>query len=254
VKEVTLLGQIVTSYGRKDAGKSAFVKLLTAVNEVPGLERIRFTSPHPKGFGDDLVQAYRDLSKLCEHAHLPVQSGSNRMLKAMNRGYSREWFLQIVEKLRAARPGIAISTDIIVGFPGETEEDFAQTASLMREVQFDQAYIFKYSKRRDTPAADIPDQVSDEIKEQRNQTLLQILNENCLRKNRALVGSTQEILVEGYSDKNAQRMVGRTRLNQIVVFPGSERHKGQLLPVRIEQATVTTLYGDPAIHGIGELE
>src|SRR5436309_4984970 len=139
VKEVTLLGQIVTSYGRKDSGKSAFVKLVTAVNDVTGLERLRFTSPHPKGFGDDLVQAYRDLPKLCEHAHLPVQSGSNCILKAMNRGYSREWYLRIIEKLRAARPGIALSTDIIVGFPGETEEDFEQTASLMREVRFDQA-------------------------------------------------------------------------------------------------------------------
>jgi tRNA-2-methylthio-N6-dimethylallyladenosine synthase len=250
VKEVTLLGQIVTSYGRKDAGKSAFVNLLTAVNEVPGLERIRFTSPHPKGFGDDLVQAYRDLPKLCEHAHLPVQSGSNRILKAMNRGYSREWFLKIVEKLRAAQPGIAISTDIIVGFPGETEEDFEQTASLMREVQFDQAYIFKYSKRRDTPAADMPGQLSDDVKEQRNRALLEIVNAGMVRKNRELIGQTVEVLVEGHSEKNPQRMAGRTRTNKIVVFPGHERHKGQLLPVRIERATHITLYGDPAIHNL----
>ncbi len=169
VKEVTLLGQIVTSYGRKDIhkkdGKSAFVQLLEAVHEVKGLERIRFTSPHPKGFGDDLVEAYRDLPKLCEHAHLPVQSGSNRLLKAMNRGYSREWYLRILDKLREAQPDIAISTDVIVGFPGETEEDFEQTVSLMRAVEFDQAYIFKYSPRRDTPAAELPGQLSDEEKE-----------------------------------------------------------------------------------------
>ncbi len=278
VKEITLLGQIVTSYGRREMavaaagnrgaprlssaattfakknGKSAFVQLLEAVDEVQGLERIRFTAPHPKGFGDDLVAAYRDLPKLCEHAHLPIQSGSNRILKAMNRGYSREWFLQIVEKLRGARPNIAISTDIIVGFPGETEEDFEQTASLMREVEFDQAYLFKYSKRRDTPAADMPDQLGDEIKEQRNQILLQILNERMARKNQALVGQTVEILVEGRSEKGGRRMFGRTRTNRIVVFDGSERHKGELLPIRIERATTVALYGDPVIHGNGELE
>ena len=233
VKEVTLLGQIVTSYGRKEIGKnngkSAFVQLLEAVHEVNGLERLRFTSPHPKGFGDDLVQAYRDLPNLCEHAHLPVQSGSNRVLKAMNRGYSREWYLKIVDKLRAARPDIAISTDIIVGFPGETEEDFEQTASLMREVEFDQAYIFKYSERRDTPAADMPDQLGDEMKEQRNQVVLQILNERMARKNQTLVGQTVKILVEGRSEKGGRRMLGRTGTNKIVVFDGSERHKGELL-------------------------
>jgi tRNA-2-methylthio-N6-dimethylallyladenosine synthase len=248
VKEVTLLGQIVTSYGRKVSGKSAFVKLLAAVNEVPGLERLRFTSPHPKGFGDDLVQAYRDLPKLCEQAHLPVQSGSNRILKLMNRGYTREWYLGIVEKLRP----VAVSTDIIVGFPGETDADFDQTVSLMREADFDQAYIFRYSPRRDTPAAEMSDQLPARVKEERNQILLKILNDGLARKNNALVGSTVEILVEGRSEKNPQRMFGRTRANRGVVFEGSERHRGQLLPVLIERATVTTLYGDPAIHGIRE--
>jgi tRNA-2-methylthio-N6-dimethylallyladenosine synthase len=254
VQEVTLLGQIVTSYGRNDIrkrnGKSAFVQLLEAVHEVKGLERIRFTSPHPKGFGDDLVAAYRDLPKLCEHAHLPVQSGSNRLLKAMNRGYSREWYLQILDKLREAQPNIAISTDVIVGFPGETEEDFEQTASLMREVEFDQAYIFKYSPRRDTPAAELPDQLSDGEKEKRNQMVLEILNERMARKNQELVGQTVEILVEGRSEKAGKRMFGRTRTNKIVLFDGDERHRGELLPVRIERATTITLYGDPAIHNL----
>jgi tRNA-2-methylthio-N6-dimethylallyladenosine synthase len=185
---------------------------------------------------------------------LPVQSGSNRILKSMNRGYSREWFVNVVEKLRAARPDIAISTDIIVGFAGETEEDFEQTVSLMREVDFDQAYIFKYSKRRDTPAADMPEQLSDEVKEKRNQVALQILNERLLRKNQALVGETMEVLVEGRSEKGGRRMFGRTRTNKIVVFDGGERHKGELLPIRIERATIAALYGDPAIYGIGELE
>jgi tRNA-2-methylthio-N6-dimethylallyladenosine synthase len=254
VKEVTLLGQIVTSYGRKEIrkknGKSAFVQLLEAVHEVKGLERIRFTAPHPKGFGDDLVQAYVDLPKLCEHAHLPVQSGSNRILKAMNRGYTREWYLRIVDKLRAAQPKIAISTDIIAGFPGETEEDFEQTASLMRDVQFDQAYIFKYSKRQDTPAADMPDQVSEKEKERRNQALLGILNSGMARMHQKLVGQMVEILVEGRSEKGGRRMFGRTRTNRIVFFDGSERHKGELLPVRIERATTITLYGDIAIHNL----
>jgi tRNA-2-methylthio-N6-dimethylallyladenosine synthase len=280
VKEVTLIGQIVTSYGRsrlagaatdnhgeasakprltsaattflKRNGKSAFVQLLEAVHEVKKLERIRFTAPHPKGFGDDLVEAYRDLPKLCEHAHLPVQSGSNRILKAMNRGYSREWYLRIIDKLRAAQPKIAISTDIIVGFPGETEEDLQQSVSLLRDVQFDQAYIFKYSKRRDTPAADMPDQLSDDVKEQRNQTLLSLINEIMARKNQQLVGKTVEILVEGRSKKGGKRFSGRTRTNKIAVFEGGDRHRGELLPVRIERANTTTLYGDPAIHGAEE--
>ena len=250
-KEVTLLGQIVTSYGRKEIGKkngkSAFVQLLEAVHEVKGLERIRFTSPHPKGFGDDLMQAYRDLPKLCEPAPLPVQSGSNRILKAMNRGYTREWYLGIVEKLRAAQPKIAISTDIIAGFPGETEEELEETASLMRDLEFDQAYIFKYSKRHDTPAADMPDQIDETEKEKRNQMLLEILNTRMARKNRELIGQTVEILVEGRSEKGGKRMFGRTRTNRIVFFDGGERHKGELLSVRIDRATTITLYGDPAI-------
>jgi tRNA-2-methylthio-N6-dimethylallyladenosine synthase len=250
VREVTLLGQIVTSYGRKDSGKSAFANLLAAVNDVPGIERIRFTSPHPKGFGDDLVAAYRELPKLCEHAHLPAQSGSNRVLKAMNRGYTRESYLRIIEKLRAARPGIALTTDLIVGFPGETEAEFEETCELVREVDFDQGFIFKYSTRRDTPAASLPGQLPEAVKEERNQRLLQLINAAALRKHQALVGTTVEILVEGRSQKGAKRMTGRTRTNKIVLFDGTERHCGQLLPVRIERATTITLYGDPAIHNL----
>jgi len=246
VREVTLLGQIVTSYGRGVVPRR-LVALLEAVHEVKGLERIRFTSPHPKGFGDDLVAAFRDLPKLCEHAHLPVQSGSDRILKAMRRGYDRAMFLRIVEKLRAAQPKIVFSSDIIVGFPGETEEDFEQTASLMREVPFEQAYIFKYSKRRNTPAAEMTEQVPTPVKEERNQQLLAILNETATRKNRELVGQTVEVLVEGRSPKNAARMFGRTRTNKGVVFEGNLRHKGALLSVRVERATVVTLYGVPAV-------
>ena len=251
VKEITLLGQIVTSYGKRDIpvrdGKSAFVQLLEAVHEIDGLERLRFTSPHPKGYGDDLIDAYARLPKLCESAHIPVQSGSDRILKLMHRGYTREKFLGIVKKLRAARPEIGISTDIIVGFPGETEEDFEGTLSLAREVEFDQAYIFKYSPRRDTPAADMPDQVPLTVREERNHVLLQTVNGIADRKYEGFVGRQTQILVEGPSRRNAARMTGRTRCNRIVVFDGGERHRGQIMDVKITRAGSFTLYGDPAI-------
>jgi len=241
----------VTSYGKRDIpardGKSPFVQLLEAVHEIEGLERIRFTSPHPRGYGDDLVEAYARLPKLCESAHIPLQSGSNRLLKLMHRGYTRERFVTIVEKLRQARSTIGITTDIIVGFPGETEEDFEQTLSLARQVGFDNAFIFKYSPRRDTPAADMPDQVPQEVREERNQRLLDLVNEIAARKYDTFIGRTVQILVEGTSRKNSQRMAGRTRCNKIVVFDGGERHRGELLDVRIERAGSFTLYGDPAI-------
>ena len=251
VKEITLLGQIVTSYAKRDLpvvdGKSGFVQLLEAVHEIEGLERIRFTSPHPKGYGDDLVAAYARLPKLCESAHIPLQSGSDRILKLMHRGYTRERFLEIVRKLRAARPDIGITTDIIVGFPGETEADFEQTLSLCREVEFDNAYIFKYSPRRDTPAAEMPDQVPQTVREERNHRLLELVNEIAARKYDRFIGRQVQILVEGPSKKNPARHTGRTRCNRIVLFDGGERHRGQLLDVRIERTGSFTLYGDPAI-------
>src|SRR6266849_6097089 len=274
VKEITLLGQIVTSYGRRghvaadvsprhffpdqlaptDVGgfgsrrtASPFVQLIEAVHEIEGLERIRFTSPHPKGYGDDLVEAYSRLPKLVESAHLPVQSGSDRLLKLMHRGYTRERYLAIIEKLRRVKANIGVSTDIIVGFPGETEEDFDQTLSLVREVKFDQAFIFKYSARQDTPAADMPDQVQQPFKEERNQRLLALVNEIGSQRHRSLIGSHVQILVEGPSQKRPDRLMGRTRRNKIVVFDGSERHLGQIMDVRITRAGSFTLYGDPAI-------
>ncbi len=250
-KEITLLGQIVTSFARRDLpakdGKSPFVQLIEAVHEIEGIERIRFTSPHPKGYGDDLVEAYARLPKLVESAHIPAQSGSNRVLKLMHRGYTRERFLEIVGKLRSVQPGIGLCTDIIVGFPGETEEDFAETMALMREVEFDQAYLFKYSERKDTPAATMSDQVPIEVREERHQRLLALLNETAMRKHRACVGRTVQILVEGPSKKNAARLTGRSRCNKIVVFDGSPRHRGEIMEVRIERAGSFTLYGDPAI-------
>jgi tRNA-2-methylthio-N6-dimethylallyladenosine synthase len=168
----------------------------------------------------------------------------------MKRGYSRDQFLQIAAKLRAAQPQMSITTDLIVGFPGETDADFEQTRLLMEQVQFDQAFIFKYSPRRDTPAADMGEQVAEKAKRERNQTLLDLLNATTRRKNEQFIGQTVEILVEGRSEKGGRRMFGRTRSNRIVVFDGNERHKGQLLPVRVESATATTLYATPAIHNL----
>ena len=251
VKEITLLGQIVTSYGKRDIpkvdGKSAFVQLLEAVHEIEGLDRIRFTSPHPKGYGDDLIEAYAGLPKLVESAHIPIQSGSDRLLKLMHRGYTRERYLGIIEKLRRVKAGMGISTDFIVGFPGENDADFECTLSLVRQVEFAQAYIFKYSPRRDTPAATMPDQVPQEIKEERNQRLLTLVNEIGAKHYQELVGEQVEILVEGPSKKNAARMMGRTRCNKIVVFDGSDRHRGQLMNVKIERAGSFTLYGNSAV-------
>lgn len=256
VREVTLLGQIVTSYGRRlipvADGRSPFVQLLDAVHGIEGLERIRFTSPHPKGYGDDLVEAFTRLPKLCPHAHLPLQSGSDRILKAMHRGYTRDRYLEIVRRLRAARPGIGIGTDLIVGFPGETEEDFAATLAIVREAEFDQAYIFKYSPRRDTPAASLPDQVPVPVREERNQRLLEEVNAIGARKYAACVGTRMSILVEGPSRKNAARLEGRTGCNKIVILEGGGRHIGQLLDVRITRHWSFTLYGDPAVVGLDE--
>jgi len=251
VKEITLLGQIVTSYGKREIparnGQSAFVQLLEAVHKIAGLERIRFTSPHPKGYGADLVEAYGRMPKLCQSAHVPVQSGSDRILKAMHRGYTRARYLDLVRQLRRVQQAIGLTTDIIVGFPGETEADFVETLSLAQEAQFDNAYLFKYSPRHDTPAAAMPDQVPDEIKEQRHARILEEINAIGRRRYAEQAGRTLEILVEGPSRNNPARMMGRTRCNKIVLFDGSRRHLGQLMDVKITRAGSFTLYGDPAI-------
>ncbi len=254
VKEITLLGQIVTSYGKREIkiqdGKSAFVQLLEAVHEIEGLERIRFTSPHPKGYGDDLVEAYGRLPKLVESAHLPLQSGSDRLLKLMHRGYTRERFSKIIHDLRRVQPSIGITTDIIVGFPGETEADFEETLSLVREIEFDNAFIFKYSQRKDTPAAAMPGQIPLEMIEERHSRLLTCINAIAAKKYENFVGRHTQILVEGASKKNPARMTGRTRCNKIVVFDGGERHRAQIMDLKIERASNFTLYGDPAILNV----
>ncbi|MGC3990895.1 MAG: tRNA (N6-isopentenyl adenosine(37)-C2)-methylthiotransferase MiaB [Chthoniobacteraceae bacterium] len=251
VREVTLLGQIVNLYGRhefeKVNGRSPFVQLLEAVHAVDGLQRLRFTSPHPIGYKDDLIEAFTRLPKLVEHIHLPLQSGSNRILKAMHRTYTREKYLALVEKIRAAVPQMAITTDIIVGFPGETEQDYADTRDLVRAADFDNAFIFRYSQRRDTPAAALPDQLSEAVKEERNQDLLNHANEIALRKNEELVGTRQQILCEGPSKNNSERLMGRTRGNKIVIFEGADRHIGEVFDVNITRTSAFSLYGDPAI-------
>jgi tRNA-2-methylthio-N6-dimethylallyladenosine synthase len=253
VREVMLLGQIVTSYGRRDyvheGGVTPFVQLLERVNAIPGIRRIRFTSPHPRGFRSDLIEAYGRLQKLCEHVHLPLQSGSDRILRAMNRPYTRDRYRQIVADLRRVRPDIWLSTDIIVGFPGETEADFADTRSLFAETDFDMAYIFKYSVRSGTPAADMADQVPDDVKEERNRILLGMLEANSSRRTAALVGTVQEVLVEGPDRKGAGYM-GRTRGNRVVHFAAAERLVGELVPVRITRATTAVLYGELALGGV----
>ena len=251
VREVTLLGQIVNLFGRHEFpkldNKSPFVQLLDAVHEVDGIDRIRFTSPHPIGFRPDLVAAFTRLPKLMPHVHLPLQSGSDRLLKQMHRGYTAAKYLTLVDALRKARPDIALTTDVIVGFPGETEEDYAQTRELVRQVQFDNAFIFRYSSRRDTPAATMEEQVPEAVKEARNKDLLALLDDCAKAKSEALVGQLVQILCEGPSKTNAERLSGRTPGNKIVVFEGGSRHIGQIFDVRITRTTGFTLYGDPAL-------
>jgi tRNA-2-methylthio-N6-dimethylallyladenosine synthase len=249
VREVTLLGQIVTSYGRRDgSGGSAFVRLLERIHEIDGISRIRFTSPHPRGFREELIEAYGRLPKLGAHVHLPLQSGSNRILRAMNRPYTRERYLEIVAALRAARPGLHVSTDVIVGFPGETEEDFEETKRVFIEADYDMAYVFKYSVRTGTPAADLPGQVPATVKEERNRALLDLLAENSLRRSRSLVGTVQEVLVEG-PDRTGRAFSGRTSGNRATVFEATPRLVGEVAPVRITRASVSTLFGELVLAG-----
>jgi tRNA-2-methylthio-N6-dimethylallyladenosine synthase len=249
IREVTLLGQVVNSYARREVaprdGKSAFVQLLEAVGQVEGLERIRFTAPHPRGFGEDLVEAYARLPKLCESAHVPAQSGSNRILKLMRRGYTQEHYLRLADKLRQAQPRLGLSTDLIAGFPGETEEDFGQTMALVREADFDSAFVFKFSPRRGTPAAAMLEQVPAQVIEERHARLLKLVNENGARKFQQMVGECVEVLVEGPSHKNPARLEGRSRCNKIVVFDGPASLVGQLVRIKILRASAVTLYGQP---------
>ncbi|MDP9003655.1 MAG: tRNA (N6-isopentenyl adenosine(37)-C2)-methylthiotransferase MiaB, partial [Verrucomicrobiota bacterium] len=252
VKEITLLGQIVNLYGRhefaKANGKSPFVQLLEAVHEIDGVERLRFTSPHPIGFRDDLIEALAELPKLVEHVHLPLQSGSDRILKAMHRPYTAEKYRSLVGQIRRARDEMAITTDVIVGFPGETDDDYQHTRDLVEELEFDNAFIFRYSTRSETPAAAMSGQIDERVKEARNQDLLTVVDASAHRANERLVGRTLEILCEGPSRTNPARLMGRTRANKIVVFEGNADHVGQIFPINVTQANGFSLYGTPLVQ------
>jgi tRNA-2-methylthio-N6-dimethylallyladenosine synthase len=240
VREVTLLGQNVNSYGR-DAGTS-FAQLLRAVDAVEGIERIRFTSPHPKDFRRDVIAAMAECEAVCEHAHLPLQSGSTRVLKAMRRTYTRERYLRLVDELRRAIPDLALTTDLIVGFPGESEQDFRETLEVVEEVGFDGAFTFVYSPRTGTEAATLPDQVPDTVKRARIQRLVEVVQRVAAVRNAERVGLVEEVLVEGHSRTDPSRLRGRTRRNTTVTFSGSAA-PGDLVRVVVESATSQTLRG-----------
>jgi tRNA-2-methylthio-N6-dimethylallyladenosine synthase len=248
-KEIFLLGQNVAAYGLDgkaipEPDSSPFARLLGELDAIPEISRIRFTSPHPAYFNDALVNAIATLPKVCDSVHLPLQSGSDKILRAMNRRYTSEHYMEIVGKLKAKVPGITFSTDIIVGFPGETDEDFNVTRDLMNEVGFDNAYIFKYSPRQGTKAAGMRDDVPKAMKERRNQILLAELEKRAREHNEVLVGRTFEILVEGPSKRNPSRWSGRTTSNKVVIFePEESISTGCLIEVKIDRSTPMTLFG-----------
>jgi tRNA-2-methylthio-N6-dimethylallyladenosine synthase len=244
VKEITLLGQNVNSWGRDLLPdlRTEFGELLRACDAVEGIERIRFTSPHPKDFRDPVIAAMAECHAVCEHIHLPLQSGSSRILKAMRRTYDRERYLRLVAKLRDAIPGLALGTDIIVGFPGETEDDFRETLEVVEEVRYDSAFTFIYSPRRGTEAADLPDQVPEEVKHERLERLVDVVQRVAAEKNAARVGKVEEVLVEGVSRTDSALLRGRTRTNVTVNFAG-DAQPGELVDVLIDGSTSTTLRG-----------
>jgi tRNA-2-methylthio-N6-dimethylallyladenosine synthase len=248
VREVTLLGQNVNSWGRDLAPElhTEFGELLRACDAIEGIERIRFTSPHPKDFRQPVVEAMAECAAVCEHAHLPLQSGSTRILKAMRRTYSRDRYLRLVEELRAAIPDLALTTDLIVGFPGESDEDFRETVEAVEEVGFDGAYTFVYSPRAGTEAAAMPAQISEEIKRERIERLIDVAQRVAAKRNKRRVGKVEEVLVEGSSRTDLSLLRGRTRRNTTVNFAGTAA-AGELVGVRIDAATSTTLRGVQAV-------
>jgi tRNA-2-methylthio-N6-dimethylallyladenosine synthase len=244
VREITLLGQNVNSYGRDllPDVRTDFGELLRACDAVEGIERIRFTSPHPKDFRRPVIDAMAECEAVCEHAHLPLQSGSTRILKAMRRTYSRDRYLRVAEEMRVAIPDLALTTDLIVGFPGETEEDFDQTVTAVEEVGYDGAFTFVFSPRRGTEAATMPDQVPEDVKRDRIEGLIAVVQQVAERRNRERIGRVEEVLVEGLSRTDKTVLRGRTRRNTTVNFRGSAE-PGELVLVEIEDATSTTLRG-----------
>jgi tRNA-2-methylthio-N6-dimethylallyladenosine synthase len=247
VREITLLGQNVNSWGRDLAPgiETEFGELLRACDAVDGIERIRFTSPHPKDFRGPVIEAMSECEAVCEHVHLPLQSGSSRILKAMRRTYSRERYLALAERLRSAIPDLALGTDLIVGFPGETGDDFAETLEVVEEVRFDSAFTFIYSPRQGTEAAAMPGQVPEEIKHERLERLVDVVQRIAAERNAERIGRVEQVLVEGPSRTEPALLRGRTRRNTTVVFAGTAA-PGTLADVAVEGATSTTLRGREA--------
>ena len=243
-KEITLLGQNVNSYGKTLRPKVSFPELLKMVNEVEGIERIRFLTSHPKDCSDELIEAIANLDKVCENIHLPFQSGSNRILKDMHRVYTREHYLDLIRKLKEKVPNITLSTDIIVGFPGETEEDFNDTLSLVENVEYDQGFTFLYSIRKGTKAAEMNNQIPHDIKQERFQRLIDTMYDIFYKKNKECVGKTYEVLVEGISKNNSEILTGRTRGYKLVHFKGGKRNIGQLVNVKITGHNSFALEGE----------
>ena len=243
VKEITLLGQNVNSYGNDLDKEITFPKLLEELNKVEKLKRIRFMTSHPRDFSDALLENIKNLDKVANHIHLPVQSGSNKVLKEMNRGYTREYYIERVKKIQEEIPGAAVSTDFIVGFPGESEEDFEKTIELVKELNFDMAYTFIYSQRSGTPAARRDDQVEEEVKKERLKRLMDLQNKISYDKNQKLIGTTQEILVTGPSNNDPEIYEGRTSTNKICFIEKNEELIGEIVKVKIEAAKSWTLEG-----------
>ena len=248
-REVTLLGQTVNAYGRDLTPATDLAELFSRVNEVDGLERIRFTTSNPYNLTPKLVRAFRDVPKVCEWFHLPLQSGSDRILERMNRGYTRERYLALIDELRDAVPDVSLSTDLIVGFPGETESDFAATLDVVERVRYDNAFVFRYSRRPGTPAATMPDQVPDEVKAERNARLLTLTTRLAAERSQRLLGRTVEVLVDGVSRKAAAELSGRTRCNRVVNFDGRGRVRvGDLAAVTIMDVLPHSLRGTLAVE------
>ena len=245
VKEVTLLGQNVNSYSGVDEKKQKwdFADLIYTINDIDGIERIRFMTSHPKDLSEKLIKAYVDCEKLCNYIHLPVQSGSSSVLKRMNRKYDRKKYLELVEKLREAVPDITISTDIIVGFPGESEEEFEDTLSLVKEVKYDSAFTFLYSVRKGTPAAEYDNQIPEDIKHKRFERLVEAVNEESRNKNACYKGRVEKVLVEGFSKKNDDTLTGRTEGFKLVDFTGSKEFIGKIANVEITEGKTFSLSG-----------
>ena len=243
-KEITLLGQNVNSYGKDLEPKLTFAELLRRINEIDGIERVRFMTSHPKDLTDDVIEAIAECDKLCEYIHLPVQSGSTALLKKMNRNYTKEQYLELTKKIKEAIPNASISTDIIVGFPGETEEDFEETLSLAKEVKFDSAFTFIYSRRKGTPADEMEDQIDDAVKHDRFNRLLAVTNGSCAEKNKEYEGRTVDVLVEGFSKNDETKLMGRTRTGKLVNFEGDKESIGKIVNVKITKANSFSLIGE----------